>query len=115
MHNKIFYSITLWCFLASLAFAAPPGNANASLSNFKLVHSVPHIEGLTVIPYNRSIQIVSEESITLYFFDRNVELVFVKKMPAGSNLINLESQKQGIYYAVVQVGELMRVVKVVVI
>jgi len=116
MYNKFFRFIALCCLLAPLAFADSLGNVDSNKAGFpQLVYSVPYIEGLQVTPHNRSIQIISEESVIIYFFDRRVDLVFTKKIPTGFNLISLENQKQGIYYCVIQVGELMQVVRVVLI
>jgi len=124
MYNKFFRCIALCCLLASLAFADSLGNADSSkvvnpqpqlVANPQLVYSVPSINGLKITPHSRSLQIVSEENVILYFFDRRIDLVFTKKVPTGFNFISLENQKQGVYYAVLQVGELMQVVRVVVI
>jgi hypothetical protein len=93
----------------SVAAKSGPGSSS------ELRHSVNSIEGLTVTPHNRSIQIVSNENVVVYLFDRQIDLVFTKKVPAGFNFISLENQRHGIYYAVIQVGEQMQVVKVVVI
>jgi hypothetical protein len=116
IYNKVFRCIAFCCLLASLVFADSLENADSSKIAYpQLVYSVPYIEGLKVTPHSRSIQILSEESVTLYLFDRRIDLVFTKKIPAGFNFISLENHKQGIYYGVLQVGELMQVVKVVVI
>jgi len=133
--NKFFRCIALCCLLAPLAFADSLGNADSGkvapqvaspqvaspqvaspqVTNPQLVYSVPSINGLKITPHSRSLQIVSEENVILYFFDRRIDLVFTKKVPTGFNFISLENQKQGVYYAVLQVGELMQVVRVVVI
>ena len=122
MYNKFFRCIALCCLLAPLAFADSLGNADFGkvtnpplVANTQLVYSVPSINGLKITPHSRSLQIVSEENVILYFFDRRIDLVFTKKVPTGFNFISLENQKQGVYYAVLQVGELMQVVRVVVI
>jgi hypothetical protein len=124
MYNKLFRCIALCCLLAPLAFADSLGNADSSkvtnpqpqlVAGPQLVYSVPSINGLKITPHSRSLQIVSEENVILYFFDRRIDLVFTKKVPTGFNFISLENQKQGTYYAVLQVGELMQVVRVVVI
>jgi len=142
MYNKFFRCFALCSLLAPLAFADSLGNADSSkaappapqvasppaspqiaspqaaspqAANPQLVYSVPSIEGLKITPHNRSIQIISEENVILYLFDRRIDLVFTKKVPTGFNFISLENQKQGVYYAVLQVGELMQVVRVVVV
>ncbi len=78
------------------------------------VLNTPSIAGLTIVPQARSLQITSAKGATVSLFNARGESVLTKRVAAGSSIVSLEKQKQGLYYAVVQSGAAKQVVKVVV-
>jgi hypothetical protein len=71
------------------------------------------IAGLNVAYFARSLQIASGKAATVYLFDMHGKQVFWQKVLSGTTTINLEKQRQGIYYAIARSGSQKQIVKIV--
>jgi hypothetical protein len=71
------------------------------------------VTGLNVVHFANSLRIASSKDATVSLFDMRGKQVFGQKVFSGTTTINLENQKQGVYYAVITSGSQKQTVKVV--
>jgi len=71
------------------------------------------ITGLNVVSFARSLKIASGKDAMVSLFDMHGKLVLSQKVFSGTTTINLEKQRQGVYYAVVKSDSHKQTVKVI--
>jgi hypothetical protein len=71
-------------------------------------------KGLTVLFFDNVLRISSEQKAKISLFDMHGSIVLNMNFTAGNNILGLEKQKKGVYYAVVQSGSYKQIIKVVV-
>jgi len=88
-------------------------SSSSNYTNPIISHNNAPVSGLNVTHFARSLQIASGKDATVALFDMHGKQVFSQKILSGTTTINLEKQRQGIYYAVVKSGLHKQTVKVV--
>lgn len=68
---------------------------------------------LTVVQQGFNLQISSASAGSLALFDMSGKQVLSSAVPAGESMVNLSSQKSGIYYAIVSSGSQKQTVRLV--
>ncbi len=72
------------------------------------------VTGLTLAPHSLGMQISTQKDAKLSIFDARGNMVYKSDVVAGINVVNLQDQKQGVYFAVVASGSLKQSLRVIV-
>jgi hypothetical protein len=90
-----------------------PGSSSSGGTPIIVSYNGAPVTGLNVVHFANSLRIASSKDATVSLFDMRGKQVFGQKVFSGTTTINLENQKQGVYYAVITSGSQKQTVKVV--
>jgi len=90
------------------------GNSSSSEGTDPIIsHNNAPVVGLTVLHFASSLQIASDKNATVALFDIHGKQILSQKVLSGTTTINLQKQRQGVYYAVVKSDSNKQTVKIV--
>ena len=95
-------------------YSAPGGGYSSPYSPILQHNGMAKVTGLTLAPHSLGMQISTQKDAKLSIFDARGNMVYKSDVVAGINVVNLQDQKQGVYFAVVASGSLKQSLRVIV-